>query len=85
MNIPNTSHQQMAMQAQQHMVNQQQMQAQSQNFMPHYNAHNMQQRSSPQGQRMPTYNYNGRMQQQQQQMLMPQQRPGLSQQQVYWH
>ncbi|XP_001605295.1 E3 ubiquitin-protein ligase TRIM33 [Nasonia vitripennis] len=81
MNIPNTSHQQIAMQSQQHMANQQQMQAQTQNFI-HYNAHNMQQRASPQGQqRMQTFNFNGRMQPQQQPMMMAQ-RPGLGHQQV---
>ena len=83
-NIPISSHQQLTMQNQQVMATQQQMQAQQQNYMQHYNAHNMQQRSSPQGQRMPTFNvnYNGRMPQPQQ-MMMPQ-RPGLGHQQVYW-
>ncbi|XP_058791077.1 E3 ubiquitin-protein ligase TRIM33 isoform X2 [Phymastichus coffea] len=71
-NIPISSHQQPMLQAQLNM-----MQPQAANYIQHYN---MPQRASPQAQRMPTYNYNGRIPQPQQ-MIMPQ-RPGLGHQQV---
>lgn len=77
MNI--STHQQLGMQAAQHLPN---TQMQQQNYNQHYNPYNMQQHAlSQQNQRMPMYQFNnGRIQQ-----PMMAQRPGLGNcHQVYW-
>lgn len=80
MNISSISpHQQMGVMQPQHMPNPQQMQPQNYMQLP---MHMQQHALSTQNQRMPgLFNYNGRMQPQQQMMA---QRPGLGHQQVYW-
>lgn len=82
MNIPSISPHQQIIQPQ-HLAGGQQIQPQ--NYI-HYNTVNMQQHIVPSNQRMPMFNYNGRMQQQQQPQQMMPQRPGLGNchQQVYW-